>query len=397
MPDKPPPITRSKSVITPFIFTIFFALYAALDAVSNAEFVLQKLGLSEAVSKFLGSSRGIQGMFWVSVVGLLISIMYHLRRYENFNNQIENTNTQLKDNLFATPEYNLTAKADTVATPKLQEKPENPSTPKTPRAQSVLSCLGAKIIKVNFHSNKQVYESERQDFEALACIAEFYLEPIKDAYSSISVKAVTYFQDLDNDKKMRINDGIWLKEKGNYKDFHTGESHKLVIAVYGQKVFAYEHELEQYRGGVMPQYLLIPKLHPFDGKNFQIEVELIGKRYNDIVLNERFKFGLATEPELKFEEIKAGQEFQFVSAENPEKRKYKIDRLRELISEGEKIFAPGYIPVTQRALEKEIYNESYKPRVEKFLEQYFGDSYVQRFQENEETALEEFLKELLDS
>jgi hypothetical protein len=41
-------------------------------------------------------------------------------------------------------------------------------------------------------------------------------------------------------------------------------------------------------------------------------------------------------------------------------------------------------------------SQSYRSRVERFLEQYFDDSYVRRFQEKDVLALEQFLKELLD-
>jgi len=92
MPEKPLPITRSKPLIVQFTITVLLGLYNAIDAVSNAEFILQKLGFSEDAAKFLGSSRGIQALFWISLVGLLVSIAYYLKRYDNFNNPIEEIN-----------------------------------------------------------------------------------------------------------------------------------------------------------------------------------------------------------------------------------------------------------------------------------------------------------------
>jgi hypothetical protein len=124
MANNSPIITSSKTVIAPFISTIFFGLYAALDAVSNAEFVLQKLGINEDVAKFLGSSRGIQGFFWVSSVVLLVSLVYHVRRYERANNKIEHTQSEAKNDPFATPEYDLTPTIDVVTKPIEKEKQE---------------------------------------------------------------------------------------------------------------------------------------------------------------------------------------------------------------------------------------------------------------------------------
>jgi F0F1-type ATP synthase assembly protein I len=78
-----------------------------------------------------------------------------------------------------------------------------------------------------------------------------------------------------------------------------------------------------------------------------------------------------------------------IASVNQEKRQYKIDRLKELISEGDEYYTQQWVPITHRT-------ESYRPRVERFLEQYFDESYIQRFRENGLTALQEFLKELLD-
>lgn len=82
---------------------------------------------------------------------------------------------------------------------------------------------------------------------------------------------------------------------------------------------------------------------------------------------------------------------QATQTENSDKRKYKIDRLKELISQREKLFINGYAPVS----EVQRFNMGYIPRVEKFLAEYFDDSYVKRFQAHPKDALEEFLKELL--
>lgn len=75
-----PPITKSKSVIITGAATIFSVLYKAVDAASNAEFLWLKLGLSENAAQFLGSSRVIDFMVAVSLLGLVVALLYQTNR-----------------------------------------------------------------------------------------------------------------------------------------------------------------------------------------------------------------------------------------------------------------------------------------------------------------------------
>jgi predicted thioredoxin/glutaredoxin len=75
-----PPVANSKPVIITAAISVFFALYKFVDALGNADFLLQKLGLSEGVAKFLGSTRTIDAMIALSFIGLVISLVYQLNR-----------------------------------------------------------------------------------------------------------------------------------------------------------------------------------------------------------------------------------------------------------------------------------------------------------------------------
>jgi len=77
---KPPPITKSKSVIITGALSIFSLLYKAVDAAGNAEFVWQKLGLSENAARFLGSPHAIDFMVAISLLGLVVSLLYQTNR-----------------------------------------------------------------------------------------------------------------------------------------------------------------------------------------------------------------------------------------------------------------------------------------------------------------------------
>ena len=140
-------------MIAPFITTILLGMYAALDAVSNAEFVLQKLGFSEDVAGFLGSTRGIQGLFWTSLVGLLISIMYQLKKYENSNISIEVPTVEQNPNAFETPEYDLTpvekvseVKEESEPITDVQQLPEEPT-----------FTEGFDAVEITLGTNRAIY------------------------------------------------------------------------------------------------------------------------------------------------------------------------------------------------------------------------------------------------
>jgi hypothetical protein len=94
MPNKPPQPTRSKPVIATSLLAVGSGLYLALDAVSNADFVLQQIGFREDVARFLGSPRGIQFVFVSSVLALIVTFLYQQRKYENYYRELEEAKTQ---------------------------------------------------------------------------------------------------------------------------------------------------------------------------------------------------------------------------------------------------------------------------------------------------------------
>ncbi len=74
------PIFKSKSVVITGALSIASLLYKAIDAASNAEFVWQKLGLNENAARVLGSSRTIDFMVAISLLGLVVALLYQANR-----------------------------------------------------------------------------------------------------------------------------------------------------------------------------------------------------------------------------------------------------------------------------------------------------------------------------
>ena len=77
------PITKSKSVIVTFFMSVVLLFWKAIDALGNVQFILQQLGVSERVARFLGSSRGIDFLVALSLLALVIVVAYQLKHYKS--------------------------------------------------------------------------------------------------------------------------------------------------------------------------------------------------------------------------------------------------------------------------------------------------------------------------
>jgi hypothetical protein len=89
---------------------------------------------------------------------------------------------------------------------------------------------------------------------------------------------------------------------------------------------------------------------------------------------------------------KAASKKQSISKkDNAEKSQYKIDRLKELIHESHESGADGYVKKIQYIHP----DDTFSARTERFLEDYFDESHVERYRNKDKLALKEFLKELI--
>ncbi len=97
MTSKLPP-TKDKAVLITGISTIILFIYKMIDAAGNAEFILQKIGISESVARFLGSSRGIDFCTAASFIALIIVSYYKANRYFAVAEQTANGQTFSESN-----------------------------------------------------------------------------------------------------------------------------------------------------------------------------------------------------------------------------------------------------------------------------------------------------------
>lgn len=92
-------------------------------------------------------------------------------------------------------------------------------------------------------------------------------------------------------------DAVWDGSEDEYEEFHTADTHALVIALianedgigtlqYGRRPY------DKAYGG----YYFAPSCERLEGKSFRLRVELIGKSSNETVLNKPFDFELSVDP-----------------------------------------------------------------------------------------------------
>jgi hypothetical protein len=87
---------------------------------------------------------------------------------------------------------------------------------------------------------------------------------------------------------------------------------------------------------------------------------------------------------------------EVLNARNNDTREFIIENLRDLIKEGVEVRSYGALRHSDLENWGKLQRrEEYRPRVERFLEDYLGDLHVQNFREKGEVALEEILRELM--
>jgi hypothetical protein len=174
-------------------------------------------------------------------------------------------------------------------------------------------------------------------------LARFYYKPDVDVPPSLYVRAHIEFRDADGEVTT-VNDAMWHKEDDKYREFNTGDSHELIVALIpiGSKdrVLTYEHNLQPHEAeftkshGFTTEHLA-PEIGEMRGKEFNFGIELIGKSHEQVMVTKNFNFKLTLEPEPRLEEIKPTDALTDAATplESQAKREYIIERLKELISQ----------------------------------------------------------------
>jgi len=135
-------------------------------------------------------------------------------------------------------------------------------------------------------------------------LARFYYKPHRDVPPFLYVKAHIAIADSEGMPIKTRYDAVWDKEReSEYKRFETTDSYKLIVAVL-------PCDLELEPGIVTFQHgerdgEFCPELILLDGKEFQLQLDLIGKHQNIPILNKWFTFSLSLDqqPALKLQQV----------------------------------------------------------------------------------------------
>ena len=290
--------------------------------------------------------------------------------------------------------------AHAVTTSPAPHAGESKSTPKADETQDVsteaepeIECRGAKILRLNLNTQTYKLSDEGVD-SARSSIAAvtFYRRPDKSPDDWIEVRAHIYVHELSEGRKDEVYDAVWLKQDERHVNFNMGDAYTLVIAACSTEMIGvFASDFKTSPRGIRRRYFA-PKFNTIKGKDFQIQVELLGRRGGEIKLNRTFDFKLTLEPEPKIEEIKSDGMLDAGPLENRAKREYIIERLKDLIKLYYQLPSVGYVSLDDPRAD--IMTAYYRGG-ESFFRQYFDEAHVKLFQEKGIDFLEEKLREYI--
>src|SRR5262249_43439123 len=129
--------------------------------------------------------------------------------------------------------------------------------------------------------------------EVKVMLARLYYKPDPAVPSPLYVKAHLAIANAEGVPIHARYDAAWEDElEVEYKEFDTAETHELIIAMISTEppaIATVEHRSTSKS--------FKPESHQFEGSEFRLRLELIGKYYNDTVLNQAFDFALGVLPQ----------------------------------------------------------------------------------------------------
>ena len=133
------------------------------------------------------------------------------------------------------------------------------------------------------------------DLKYSIMLARFYYKPNRDVPPAVHVKAQIIVTDSQGAILQPRYDAVWdVNFPSGYKEFATAATHALSIAVLSEKKKK-GHEFVTYEYGYRDGEFN-PSFTPLEGKEFVLQVELIGKVKSTTVLNAPMRFLLTLEP-----------------------------------------------------------------------------------------------------
>lgn len=337
---------RALSISDNIVATILF-LGGAVVAGWLTDYLAKYYGLTPSVALILA---------WV--IGLLVFVALSLllkpkkgATAETATPSIQQTQSgnviaphnEFNPNNVFNPTINVNVPVSQTQPPPARE-PEQLSTARRLLAkQPVFECIGTRCIRRPLDlTNNTIGDKDYKDAElahdkvnVIVALAKFYYRPDVGVDPSLRVKANIEFRD-EGGEPVIINDLMWRTGDDKYKEFNTGDSHELIIALIPvgstNKFLSYEHNLETFEGGFtrdggFTRKYLAPEINEIHGKEFNLSVGLIGKRHNEVIMHQSFGLKLTLEPTPELKEIKSPN--QLTAVATPSESQSKLDILYE--------------------------------------------------------------------
>lgn len=358
--------------------------WKAINALSNSDWLLQSAGVRPEVAKFLASSRGTDVLMAVAFALLVLSLVFTYERDKPAQDAeggkaLEEGQAKGQSQPEEVP---LREKAVTDTKTEIEAEPE-------------FECRSAKIVRLYLDpGNNKLSDAGSDEIRVSVATVTFYRKPDESPEGWLEVRAHIYFHNTSNGQREEVYDAVWLKNEKPYVTFGKGVAHTLAVAACGANLiatFASDYRTTRERR----HKYFAPKLNNIIGHDFRVTVELIGQWRGDVKVCKKFEFRLWNGVNPRFEEVKATEAaaLETINRDSPAKRAYIIERLKELIKEDGEVNTGGWVEITDPKFGAGF---KHTARVKRFLADYLGEEYLERYKEKGVVALEEALKEFLD-
>lgn len=155
------------------------------------------------------------------------------------------------------------------------------------------------IIDRWLNAERGLVEEEDGDSGSLGVkvvLARFYYKADQGVPSRISVKAHASIANSEGVPIKTRFDAVWHDYEYEYQEFDTADTHALVIALILDKAIAVlQYDTRAYSDTQYGRYFS-PTPEVLEGTEFRLRIDLIGKRYDAVVINKPFNFSLALNP-----------------------------------------------------------------------------------------------------
>lgn len=316
------PVTKSKLVITTFILSVLSLVWKIVDAVSNTEYLLQKLGFDERVIKFLSSPRGTNFLLYGALLSLILALVYHVRRYEHklaswheANKLPSKEPAQLEEK--SIPAVPIARREAAGEVSHLRDSTESINVPAQERSastqeQTAPNLTYSVIDHLPAHEEHGVLVAGHADGDSDVFVYGVKIsnksDPPRKVGSLTGVSAEIVYTPSDG-SSLEVLRGSWLSETQYRVDFGVNDEHRLAIVGIPRRItqgaqLVFYFRRESSRSGTR----IMDRPEPLDRDSYHIKIRLVTEAENTKHKELDYKLTITREPEFKIELVEDKQQ-----------------------------------------------------------------------------------------